>query len=518
MSDLTGQWLGQYQILARVSKGSTSTIYKAYQPKLDRFVAVKVLSPHVVDEEGFLDRFTQEARAVAQLDHPNIVPVYDFDQAGDMAYIVMKYVESGTLGSMMTGAPLELGLTVDIVTQVGLALGYAHRRGVIHRDVKPSNILIGEGRWALLTDFGLVKILGGGPHLTRSGIGMGTPDYMSPEQAQGMPGDGRGDLYSLGVTLYEMVTGRPPFQADSLMGVIVKHITELPLPPRQLNPNLPEALASAILTALAKDPADRFQTAEAMVAAVVRGAGPVAERETVPHVDLAAISVMRSAEAVSPLPVATRKVRALTNSVAQWRKRSRGVVVKARGRLVGPGGLSRRQQVVVGGVILAMLVLAALFGRLTVGRPVDEAAVPSLATPTSSLPTTTAMPVTPIPTSSPPPVPPSTTPTPVPSSSALPPVPLTATPSRTPEWTYLASSAPVRPGIYVKIVRPAGLDVSKEPGFEKEFITTLAVGKIVYVLEGPVSVSTLSWIKVMDGATTGWGVQDHVVAYGIRNR
>jgi serine/threonine protein kinase len=411
---------------------------------------------------------------------------------------------------------MELGLTVDIVTQVGLALGYAHRRGVIHRDVKPSNILIGEGRWALLTDFGLVKILGGGPHLTRSGIGMGTPDYMSPEQAQGMPGDGRGDLYSLGVTLYEMVTGCPPFQADSLMGVIVKHITELPLPPRQLVPNLPEALESAILKALAKAPADRFQTAEAMVAAVVRGAGPVAEREAVPHVDLAAISVMRSAEAVSPLPVTTRKVQALTHSVARWRERSRGVVVKARGRLVDPGGLSRRQQVMVGGVILAMLILSALFGRLTLGRPVDGAAVPLLAAPTSSLPTTTAMPVTILPTSSPMPVPPSTTPTPVPALTTPSPVPRTAVPSRTPEWTYLSSSDPIRPGIYVKVVRPAGLDVSKEPGFDKDFITTLAAGKIIYVLEGPVSVRALSWIKVADGATTGWVVQDHVVAYGVK--
>src|SRR5512136_2800033 len=132
VSDLTGQYLGQYQILARISKGSTSTIYKAYQAKLDRFVAVKVLSPHVLDEEGFLARFTQEARAVAQLDHPNIVPVYDFDQTGDIAYIVFKYVESGTLRAMMTGSPIDLSLVVDLTTQVALALGYAHRRGVIH--------------------------------------------------------------------------------------------------------------------------------------------------------------------------------------------------------------------------------------------------------------------------------------------------------------------------------------------------------------------------------------------------
>src|SRR5512136_65598 len=261
MSDLTGQRLGQYQILARISKGPVSTIYKAYQPKLDRFVAVKVLSPHVVDEEGFLERFSQEARAVAQLDHPNIVPVYDFDQVGDIAYIVLKYVESGTLRSMMTGQPMDLGLTVDLITQVGLALGYAHKHGVIHRDVKPSNILIGEGRWALLTDFGLARILGGGRQLTRSGIGMGTPDYMAPEQAQGLAGDGRADLYSLGATLYEMLTGHVPFEADSSMAVVVKHITEPPPLPSQFNPAIPAEVERVILTAMDKNPAARFQTA-----------------------------------------------------------------------------------------------------------------------------------------------------------------------------------------------------------------------------------------------------------------
>lgn len=486
MSDLTGQYLGQYEILTRISKGATSTIYKAYQSKLDRFVAIKVLSPHVVDEEGFLERFTQEARAVAQLDHPNIVPVYDFDREGDTAYIVMKYVESGTLLSMMTGAPMELGLTVDILIQVGLALGYAHRRGVIHRDVKPSNILIGEGRWALLTDFGLAKMLGGERHITRSGIGMGTPDYMSPEQAQGLPGDGRADLYSLGATLYEMVTGRPPFQADSLMAVVVKHITEPPVPPRQLNPSLPGALESAILTALAKDPADRFQTAEAMVAAVVRGAGPVVGREAMSHVDLAAISVTRSTEAVSPPPVTARKLSKLS-----WLVR-----------------------VMVGVITLAVAGLATLFIQWTLERPVDGAAVLLPATPTLSLPTTT--PVTPAPASSPTQVLPSATPSPVPPTATPSPVPPTDTPSPTPEWTYLSSSAPIRSGIYVKIVRPDGLAVRKEPGYDKEFITTIGVDNIIYVLEGPTNIKSLWWIKVTDGTTTGWGVRDDVVAYGVK--
>jgi len=505
MADLVGQCLGQYQILARISKGSTSTIYKAYQPKLDRFVAVKVLSPQVVDEEGFLERFTQEARAVAQLDHPNIVPVYDFDQEGDAAYLVMKYVESGTLRSMMTGAPMELGLTVDIVTQVGLALGYAHRRGVIHRDVKPSNILIGQGRWALLTDFGLAKILGGGGHITRSGVGMGTPDYMSPEQAQGSPGDGRADLYSLGVTLYEMVTGRPPFQADSLMGVVVKHITEPPPPPRQFNPDLPKALENAILMALAKDPASRFQTAEAMVAAVVRGAGPVMEREAVPGVDLAALSVTRPTESMLPdaLAATTLKARTrLTDAVTRAWEMVKTTGVQVRSRITRAEGFSKRQQVMLGGVALAGLVLLALLGGLTLGHPTDGTSAPPLATATALPSAIVVTPATPTRTPSPTLVSPSDTPS----------------PTSTPEWTYLSSSAPIRPGIYVKVVRPAGLDVRKAPGFETEFIVTLAAGKILYVLDGPTRADSLAWIKVTDGVTTGWGVQDQVVAFGIRNR
>jgi serine/threonine protein kinase len=493
MSDLADQYLGQYQILTRISKGATSTIYKAYQPKLERFVAIKVLSPHVVDEEGFLERFAQEACAVAQLDHPNIVPVYDFDREGDMAYIVMKYVESGTLFSMMKGSPMDLGLAVDILTQIGLALGYAHRRGVIHRDVKPSNILIGERHWAMLTDFGLAKILGGERHITRSGVGMGTPDYMSPEQAQGTPGDGRSDLYSLGATLYEMVTGRPPFQADSLMGVVVKHITEPPVPPRQLNPGLPEALESAILTALAKDPADRFQTAEAMVAAVVRGAGPVLGREAMSRVDPAAISVTRPIEPVSPLPIRERKLSKLA-----WLVR-----------------------VMVGVMTLALVGLATVVIRLTLESPMGQVAVSPLATPTLSLPTTTALPVTPAPASSPAQttqILPSATPLPALPKATRSPVPPKMSPSPTPEWTYLPSSTPIRSGIYVKVVRPGGLDVLVEPGFDNAFITTLPADEIIYVLDEPKIIKSLWWIKVTDGTTTGWGVQDYVVAFGIRER
>ncbi len=353
MADLTGQRLGQYLILERISKGATSTVYKAYQEKLERYVAVKVLSPHFIDEEGFLERFKQEARAVAQLDHPNILPVYDFDQVGDVVYIVMKYVDTGTLKDLL-GAPLDLRVALEIFTQVGLALGYAHRQGVIHRDVKPGNILIGEGNWALLTDFGLAKIRAGDRKLTKSGIGMGTPDYMSPEQAQGLPVDGRADLYSLGCTLHEMLTGRVPFEADSGMAVVVKHITEPPRPPRQINPRLPLAVEQVILRSLEKDPSRRYQTAEAMVADLARAIGR-ADQFVLP-VELPTPTSSRSSPFRRAAPAAgVKPTSVLSTRFEQTRVwlRDKPPVVAAQARSLGSWSVTRIGR--LGGAIRARL-------------------------------------------------------------------------------------------------------------------------------------------------------------------
>jgi serine/threonine-protein kinase len=491
MADLTGQRLGQYQILARVSKGATSTIYKAYQPKLDRFVAVKVLSPQVVDEEGFLERFSQEARAVAQLDHPNIVPVYDFDQVGDIAYIVFKYVEGGTLRKMLTGTPVSLGLAVDVATQVGLALGYAHKRGVIHRDVKPSNILIGEGCWALLTDFGLAKILSGGRKLTRSGIGMGTPDYMAPEQAQGIPGDGRSDLYSLGVVFYEMVTGRVPFEADSSMGVVVKHITEPPPPPRQFNPDLPVAVETAILTSMQKDPDQRFGTAEAMVTALVRAAGQQ-ERVVVSSPDLAALSVARS-------------------TASELQKRSPTQMQKAWERVKGVrwSKFSRGSQVALSAMVLIALALLVVWGSLALRRPATQASMLPTATSTqlrvvaTQLPTPTAR------------LPVKATASATRLSSPTPDLTDTSvlTPTETPVWIYLSPTAKIKPGIYVKATKPDGVILRKGASFDQDYLTTLPQDTVLYVLQGPVRGSDLSWYQLSGNGWVGWANQDEIVAY-----
>jgi len=489
MSDLTGQRLGQYQILARISKGPVSTIYKAYQPKLDRFVAIKVLSPHVVDEEGFLERFSQEARAVAQLDHPNIVPVYDFDQVGDIAYIVLKYVESGTLRSVMTGQPMDLGLAVELVTQVGLALGYAHKHGVIHRDVKPSNILIGEGRWALLTDFGLAKMLGGGQQLTRSGIGMGTPDYLAPEQAQGMSGDGRADLYSLGATLYEMVTGRVPFEADSSMAVVVKHITDPPPPPSQFNPGLPAEVERVILTAMDKNPSARFQTAEEMVAALIRAATPSTVPATASSVQLAAHSAAR------PLRAKPALWQSLSAMARRFGTSVRGTTF----------GLSRRGWIALSGVALIALALLFVWGNQK-----------SLATQAGLLPTGTTPPLPATVTS----MPAMATATPnlavAPTLEPTDAATGTLAPTATVALTFLSASAQVRPGIYVKAVKPDGVILRKGAGFDAEYLTTLPMGTILYVHQGPANADSLRWFLLSDGVKSGWARQDEVVAYAVK--
>jgi serine/threonine protein kinase len=267
MESFVGQTLGAYRILERVGRGGMATVYKAYQPSLDRYVALKVLPAHLTDEAGFAERFRREARAVAKLEHPHILPVHDYGQEGDLTYIAMRYVEGGTLKDLC-GKPLELRLIVDLIGQIGGALDHAHERGIVHRDVKPSNVLLDRGNWALLTDFGVARMVEGTQDLTGTGVGVGTPAYMSPEQGQGKKVDRRSDVYSLGVVLYEMLTGRVPYEADTPIAVVMKHIND-PLPlPRKVNPRVPEVVERVVLKALAKSPEDRYQTAGEMARAL----------------------------------------------------------------------------------------------------------------------------------------------------------------------------------------------------------------------------------------------------------
>jgi hypothetical protein len=267
MPDLIGHTLGQYRIVEHIGLGGMATVYKAYQPALDRYVAVKILPAYYAHEPGFAERFVREAKAVAKLTHPHVLPIYDFGQQDDLSYIVMQFVDAGTLKDML-GRPISLAMAADIVEQIAEALDYAHERGIIHRDVKPSNVLMDRGQWVLLSDFGLAKMVEGSIQLTGSGVGVGTPAYMAPEQGQGLKVDRRADIYSLGIILYEMVTGGVPYSAETPMAVVVKHITE-PLPlPHDVNPDVPEEVERVILKALAKTPDDRYETAGKMAAAL----------------------------------------------------------------------------------------------------------------------------------------------------------------------------------------------------------------------------------------------------------
>jgi serine/threonine-protein kinase len=242
-----------------------ASVYKAYQPNLDRYVAVKVLTADPTDTREFIARFEREARAVARLRHRNILTIFDYGRQGDVFYLVMEYVKGGTLIERL-GWPQDLTYAVTIISQVGDALAYAHRQGTIHRDVKPGNILMAGEDWPLLSDFGLAKMLEDSLQLTASGASVGTPQYMSPEQAQGLAADQRSDIYSLGLVLYEMLTGRPPFGTDSPMAMMLRRMNEPPIPPRILRSDLAQEMEQIILRALAKSPTDRYQCMEEFLA------------------------------------------------------------------------------------------------------------------------------------------------------------------------------------------------------------------------------------------------------------
>jgi serine/threonine-protein kinase len=268
MEDLTGQQFGAYQIVAPLGEGGMAAVYKAYQPAVDRYVAIKVLPRQYAADPDFTARFEREARLLARLQHPHILPIFDYGQANGYTYLVMPFVPSGTLTDLLKGEPLPLLQVRRLMTQIGEALAYAHAHGLIHRDVKPSNVLLDESGNCLLSDFGLARMAEGSLKLTVTGAVLGTPAYMSPEQGMGQPLDGRSDVYALGVILYEAITGRVPYRAETPVAVIFKHISD-PLPPAcELNPALPEPVERVLLKALAKRPEDRFQTAAEMVAAL----------------------------------------------------------------------------------------------------------------------------------------------------------------------------------------------------------------------------------------------------------
>ncbi|MBN1660481.1 MAG: serine/threonine protein kinase [Anaerolineae bacterium] len=272
IDSLEGQNLGKYRVLEPLGRGGMARVYRAYHPQLDRYVAIKVLRSDLVEETEFLARFQREARAVAGLRHPNIVQVFDFDAREDIYYMVMELLEGDTLHRRLDDyrareERMPLGEALRIVLDVLDGLEYAHSEGMIHRDVKPANILLTRKGEAVLTDFGIAQIVGGTRH-TVSGALMGTLSYMAPEQAMEGQCDARSDIYSLGIVLYEMLTGEPPFDAETPLAILLKHVND-PLPlPRTRAPDLPAPIERVVLKALAKRRQDRYESAAQMAAAV----------------------------------------------------------------------------------------------------------------------------------------------------------------------------------------------------------------------------------------------------------
>jgi len=278
MATLSGKFLGKYEVLERIGRGGMADVYKGRHERLDRIVAIKVLHSYLAEGDDFLARFEREARAVASLRHPNIVQVYDFDLQDDDMYMVMEYIGGGSLkdrlqGAVSKGRYLPFPLVIHVIQQIAAALDNAHAQGMLHRDVKPANVMLDEDGNAYLADFGIARIVST-TQFTATGTLVGTPAYMSPEQGRGEILTPASDLYSLGVILYEMLTNRIPFDADTPLAIIHKQIHD-PLPPAcELRADLPEAVEAVLERALAKDPSRRYKTASALVDALTAALRP----------------------------------------------------------------------------------------------------------------------------------------------------------------------------------------------------------------------------------------------------
>ncbi len=373
-----GQTIGRYQILSQLGVGGMATVYKAYQPSLDRTVALKVMRAGLAEDTEFRERFQREARAIARLVHPNIVQVFDFDEVDGRSFMTMQYMEGGTLKDKIaelakTGERLPPREAVRIVREVGDALAYAHGLGIVHRDVKPSNVMLTNDGKAVVTDFGIAKILSGAQY-TQAGVGIGTPEYMSPEQGQGKTVDARSDLYSLAVMAYELLVGKVPFSADAPLAVVLSHVRD-PIPlPSMVNPSIGQATERVLLKALAKEPSERYASTSEFAAvlgrAVTEGEGGTAKTLFVS--DAASVQqtvVSRGAAPAAPAAPAVPVVAAASSAVAA-------------------GGLFANRLVPIGAAIAVLLIAG---GAVAVSGVFRGAPVATVA-PTAAQPTSTGAP------------------------------------------------------------------------------------------------------------------------------
>ena len=355
-----------YEIRRQIGTGGMATVYLARQRSMNRNVALKFLPSVFANDGAYLQRFEREVKIVSQLEHRNIVPVYDFGEFESQPYIAMRYMPAGSVEELLAAGRIPLARVLSIVEQVAAALDYAHQKGILHRDLKPSNILLDDGGGAFITDFGIARILSeGSSTITTQGV-VGTPSYMSPEQARAEPLDGRSDVYSLGVMVFELVTGRRPFESDTPYGVAVMHVTVAPPSPRQFEPSLSAALETVILRALSKTRANRYESAGELAADLRRAHDSVAgSRESDRTRDADASVELRTKEiggpvtaAAEPMPLAPPR----PSTPLSGEQSSRPDGQPAPGR--------RRRDVWLGIVAGGALGCAALVGALILALPV----------------------------------------------------------------------------------------------------------------------------------------------------
>lgn len=450
--------IGRYQIKAELNRGGMSVVYLAHDPNVGRDVAIKMLPRSLSDQAAARKRFEREVHVVAQLDHPAIVPIYDFGEEDGQPYIVMRYMPGGSLADILTYGRLNLSDAARILERLAQALDVAHAQNIIHRDLKPGNILFDNYGEAFLTDFGIVKIYeaeANAPTLTGSVV-LGTPAYMSPEQALGKPLDERSDVYSLGAVLYEMLTGVPPYKGPTSISVAMKHVME-PVPnPREYRPDLPEACIAVVERAMAKDPSARFATAGEMAAAFTKA--------------------MTSAPAAEPMmpPLTVRKKTRTTSNAAVLSRPAREPAVTTESVLgetpVQAPSVQRGFAIAVAAVAILFIVGLGVFLFAMVRQAGNAAQLPGSAPPSPTIFATT--PVVPLPDQSPTPTEPATEPTDTP----------------TPE--------PVR----LRVIRTA--NVRQGPSTQFPVLTQLSVGTEVI----PISVTEQrdgDWylIRLLDGRT-----------------
>ncbi len=308
--------IGRYKILGLLGKGGMSVVYRARDPRFNRDVAVKVLSRETINDAGFRARFETEAQTIASLEHAAIVPVYDFGEADGQPYLVMRHISGGSLADQLQKGPMHLVDVVRIFNRIAPALDLAHAQGVVHRDLKPGNILFDSANEPYVADFGIAKLTARNNEMTGTGLVIGTPSYMSPEQIRaqrGVPIDGRSDIYALGAIVYNMMTGRAPYEADSPSGVMMQHLMDPPPNLRVARSDLPEALQMVLDKAMAKNRDERYATVSDMAAALEKAA-----RGDAPHPGMTngEKTAIYSGAAAAADEAKTRVMRRDTNSVA----------------------------------------------------------------------------------------------------------------------------------------------------------------------------------------------------------